>query len=379
MRYAILPTVLALAAAAAAQSSRQGNPPPQTGLGGSILLPEFDPAKQTQKILDSLGRLASIQDSIRESKDRIGPLVTSFQKNPSIDHREALERELAGLTLQLAQNVDRVLGEKEKVRFALQDLNRLSVTAERSVEAAGNGLRLKATSEGQSLETRRKELESLARAVETASEAERTKALNAFKLAHRDFRRIQLRLQVLGATAQNHDNMLRGIRAVRRGFEAITGNLDDVFGRIEDAGALLAFVAGVRKESADLLSQYQRLFGSGSDSLRDALTTLASIEGQLQLVSTLTDSLDAAGSFATLVGEMETFSRTLLPEGSDAAATATTDDYWLNEVRKVNTGKFFQPPPAKEAPAPAPAPAPREANASRLEVRTPTPAASTQK
>jgi hypothetical protein len=354
MRTFSIAIMFLFAAAAAAQEPRPATSTGPTGFGSSILLPDFDPAKQTQKIIDSLGRLSSIQDAIRESKDRVGPLVASFQKNPSIDHREALERELAGLTLQLSRNVERVLGEKEKVRFALQDLNRLSVTAERSVESAGASLRSKATVEGESLEARRRELEDLARAVENADEAERPKALAAFKLVHRDFRRIQLRQQVLSATAQNHDNLLRGIRAVRRGFEAITGNLDDVFGRIEDAGALLSFVAGVRKESAELLGQYQRLFGSGSDSLRDALTTLASIEGQLQLVSTLTDSLDAAGSFATLVGEMETFSRTLLPEGGEAAA-ATTDDFWLNEVRKVSTGRFFE----KQAPKPANSPGPR--------------------
>ncbi len=325
--------------------------PGSSGLGGSILLPTFDPAQQTQKIIDSLGRLSSIQEAIRASKDRIGPLVETYSKNPSIDHREALERELADLTLQLSTNVDRVLGEKEKVRFALQDLNRLSTTSERSVDSAVANLRAKAALETDLIQRRREELEALARAVESASEAERAKALAAFKLAHRDYRRVELRQQVLLATAQNHENLLRGIRAVRRGFEGISSNLDDVFGRIEDAGALLAFVAGVRKESAELLGQYQRLFGSGSDSLRDALTTLASIEGQLQLVGTLTQSLDAAGGFATIVGQMEEFSRTLLPE-SEAAAAPTNDDYWLNEVRKASSGRLFQKAQKPVAPTP---------------------------
>lgn len=345
MRTTILITVPLLASLGFAQA------PGPSGQGGSILLPAFDPAQQTQKIIDSLSRLASIQEAIRDSKDRIGPLVETYSKNPSIDHREALERELAGLTLQLSTNVDRVLGEKEKVRFALQDLNRLSTTSERSVDSAVANLRAKAALETESIARRREELEALGRAVESADEAGRTKALAAFKLAHRDYRRIELRQQVLLATAQNHDNLLRGIRAVRRGFEAITSNLDDVFGRIEDAGALLAFVAGVRKESAELLGQYQRLFGSGSDSLRDALTTLASIEGQLQLVGTLTQSLDAAGGFATIVGQMEEFSRTLLPE-SEALAAPTNDDYWLNEVRKAASGRLFQNDPKPAAPAP---------------------------
>src|SRR5215510_880329 len=117
------------------------------GFGGSILLPEFDPAQQTQKILDSLGRLTSVQDAIRDSRHRIGPLVEAYQKDPSIDHREALERELAGLTLELSRNVERVIGEKEKVRFALQDLNRLSLSSERAVDAAVASLRSKADEE----------------------------------------------------------------------------------------------------------------------------------------------------------------------------------------------------------------------------------------
>jgi len=343
MKTTTITALLAIAATAIAQR------PEPAGFGGSILLPEFDPAQQTQKILDSLGRLTSVQDAIRDSRNRIGPLVEAYQKDPSIDHREALERELAGLTLQLSRNVERVIGEKEKVRFALQDLNRLSLSSERAVDAAVASLRSKADDEDKAMASRREQLERLARAVETAPEADKPQAMNAFKASYRDYRRIQIRQQVLLVTAQNHDNLLRGIRAVRRGFEAITGNLTDVFDRIEDAGSLLAFVAGIRKESADLLGQYQRLFGSGSDSLRDSLKTLASIEGQLDLVGRLTDSLDSAGSFATIIGQMEEFSRGLKPENELASEVPTSEDYWLNEVHKVTSGRFFQKEAKKES------------------------------
>ena len=347
MKTKMITALLTFAAIAVAQG------PELAGYGGSILLPEFDPAQQTQKILDSLGRLSSVQSAIRDSRDRIGPLVAAYQKDPSIDHREALERELAGLTLELSRNVERVIGEKEKVRFALQDLNRLSSSSERAVEAAVASLRTKASDEDKALAGRREALEQLARAVETAPEADKRQAMNAFKIGYRDFRRIQIRQQVLLGTALNHDNLLRGIRGVRRGFEAITGNLTDVFDRIEDAGALLAFVAGIRKESAELLGQYQRLFGSGSDSLRDALKTLASIDGQLDLVGRLTDSLDSAGSFATIIGQMEEFSRGLVPESDRTGALPDADDYWLNEVRKVTSGRFFQNEAKKAPPKPA--------------------------
>jgi hypothetical protein len=350
MKTKTITALLTFAAIAVAQG------PQLAGYGGSIVLPEFDPARQTQKILDSLGRLSSVHDAIRDSRDRIGPLVEAYQKDPSIEHREALERELAALTLELSRNVERVIGEKEKVRFALQDLNRLSSSSERGVEAAVASLRTKASDEDKALVSRREALEQLARAVETAPEADKRQAMNAFKVGYRDYRRIQLRQQVLVGTAQNHDNLLRGIRAVRRGFEAITGNLTDVFDRIEDAGALLAFVAGVRKESAELLGQYQRLFGSGSDSLRDALKTLASIDGQLDLVGRLTDSLDSAGSFAAIIGQMEEFSRGLMPESNLTGPLPDAEDYWLNEVRKVTSGRFFQNEAtneAKKAPKPA--------------------------
>jgi hypothetical protein len=94
------------------------------------------------------------------------------------------------------------------------------------------------------------------------------------------------------------------------------------------------------------------MFGSGSDSLRDALRTLASIDGQLDLVSRLTDSLDSAGSFATIIGQMEEFSRGLVPEGDRGGALPDAEDYWLNEVRKVTSGRFFQPEAKKTAPKP---------------------------
>jgi hypothetical protein len=345
MKMKMLTAWLSFATIAVAQN------PPLAGYGGSILLPEFDPALQTQKILDSLGRRSMVQDAIRDSRDRIEPLVAAYQKDPTIDHREALERELAGLTLELSRNVERVIGEKEKVRFALQDLNRLSSSSERAVEAAVESLRTKAADEDKALAARREVLVDLGHRVETASEADKRQAMHAFKIGYRDYRRIQLRQQVLLSTAQNHDNLLRGIRGVRRGFEAITGNLTDVFDRIEDTGSLLAFVAGIRKESAELLGQYQRMFGSGSDSLRDALKTLASIDGQLDLVGRLTDSLDSAGSFATIIGQMEEFSRGLVPE-SDRTALPDAEDYWLNEVRKVTSGRFFQSEAKKTPPKP---------------------------
>jgi hypothetical protein len=72
-----------------------------------------------------------------------------------------------GLALNQSRKAERVLSELENVRFARQDLSRLSIKAERSVESAGTNLRGKADAESKKLDARRHESVD-ARAVENA-------------------------------------------------------------------------------------------------------------------------------------------------------------------------------------------------------------------
>jgi methyl-accepting chemotaxis protein len=248
------------------------------------------------------------------------------------------------LTLSLSRDIGRVLGEKEKIRFAVQDVTRTSVLSEQAVAAAIDDMNKRAESEATAMQQGRERLEVLAAKAQDASPENRAAAMAEFKEAYRNYTRVSYRHKMLVGTATNHRSLLQGIGAVRRGFEAVGGNMQDVFDRIEDSGELLSFAAGIRKETADLLGQYRRILGDGAGSMREMMDTLRSIQGQMRILSTLSENLDTASSFTAIVKDMEDFSKTLVPEGA-TSLVPTGDDFWAQKVSEIAWGRFFQQKP----------------------------------
>ncbi|MEM7200438.1 MAG: hypothetical protein AAF628_09255 [Planctomycetota bacterium] len=327
-------------------------------------LPRFD--EQAAQIQQSLERLSPLDQSIREAYAELRPKLEAYAQDPTPESREGLERDFSALMHKLVQDVDTVIGEKERIKYAIEDIARLSRSTEQEISDGVAELQSQLKRHEVELDELYAKMRENARALKFADPDDKAGARREFVRSRRLYNLALRRRSIVANAHGNYEGLVQGVRAIKNGFDSVNDRIGGVFANIEDAAELLRFMAGLRSSTSRLLAKYQGFMGSGSGSLSAVVARLGSIEGQLDLLQAMSEKIDdPALSFAPMIDRLSAFGAQLAEREIDSVST---DD--IDAILRLDRAGFERqqqrsggpPPPPSTAPPsqlqPQPQPAP---------------------
>ncbi|MBC8328627.1 MAG: hypothetical protein H8E31_07760 [Planctomycetes bacterium] len=335
----MIPFLLAVLALASPQD-RQETQDPAAGrrAGASLLLPEFDPAPHFDALEKGMSKLDPVTDTLKQANEELQPLIEEFKIDPSLENQAALENALAGFTAGLARKIRGALVEREKVAFAFQDVIHGVSGMKTSLVLYSESLHDQVGSEEELLHETVQKMEDAAVAWDNAEDPEEKKArMEEFKILHRQKERYSYRARYLGSLAGHYASLAEGVSQLGGSLRTVQGRVRDAYDRLDDAGEMLAFAAGYRRDATGLVARYQSFFGDGDASVRQVLERIQSIQGRLEIFEGATKVLDEAGPLMPMISDMDELTRGLRGkvETAGAEVVLSEDDYWSDEIQKT--------------------------------------------
>jgi len=332
-------TVLAFASLQGDQVTQ--DPEPGARAGASLLLPEFDPAPHFDALEKGMSKLDPVTDTLKQANEELQPLIEEFKIDPSLENQAQLENALAGFTAGLAQKIRGALVEREKVAFAFQDVIHGVGGMKTSLVLYSESLKDQVGEEEELLQQSVERMEEAAVAWDDADDPEEKKArMEEFKLLHRQKERLAYRARYLGSLAGHYASLADGVSQLGGSLRTVQGRVRGAYDRLEDAGEMLAFAAGFRRDATGLVARYQSFFGDGDASVRQVLERIQSIQGRLEIFEGATQVLDEAGPLVPMISDMDDLTRGLRGKVNDGCdAVLTEDDYWADEIQKTLNGE----------------------------------------
>lgn len=328
---------LFLAAAPQEAASRGG-----AQAGASLLLPDFDPAVPFETMEKGMSRLDPIAETLREANETLQPLIEEYRIEPSLENQAKLENALAEFTAGLARKIRSALAAREKVDFAFQDVLHGVGGMKVSLDLYGEELAAQAKAEEVRLAEVTQQLEAAAEAWDRADDpADKAAKLEEFKLLHRQQERHAYRARYLASMASHYAKLAQGVEQLSASLRTVQTRVGGAYDRLEDAGEMLAFAAGYRRDATGLVARYQSFFGEGEASVRQVLERIQSIQGRLEIFDGATQVLDEAGPLLPMIQDMDDLTRGLRTsaEAAEAGPALTEQDYWEKEIQKTIRGE----------------------------------------
>ena len=310
--------------------------------GSSLVLPDFNPAASFSELEAGLRRLDPVAETLREANSTIEPLVEEFKINPSLENQGKLEVTLATFTSDLARKIRRALASREKTAFALQDIVRGVRGMKSSFELYALDLQQRALEEEALLSQASLELQDVAEKWELLEAGEEKNVLMArFKHLYRNKERLAYRARYLNNWASRYVALAADVGKLSDSIVVVQNRVDDSYDRIDDAGEMLAFAAGFRRDATGLVDRYQSFFGDGQDSVRNVLEKIQSIQGRLEIFEGATRVLDETGPLTPMIQDMDILTRGLHENAESGADTSilSSKEAWENKISNTLRGE----------------------------------------